>query len=177
MISFLGGRCYGMTFFIRHRDNRGWIVFLAWGQLWLYWIKIKGYKSNALHRAANFQTLVWDLRLFVILQTFLLLFYICLKPRLFAYPITKPPKSTLEFKNFDFILQKISVTLGKNGKNAFTQLVPPVPRQVYGSSVTLSTLRSFQTFLKYNVGNSGLCLVSHGCSLKTENWKLNTENF
>ena len=60
-----------------------------------------------MHRVANFQTLVWDLRLFVILQTFLLLFYICLKPRLFfAYPITKPPTRTQEFKSFDSILQK-----------------------------------------------------------------------
>ena len=48
---------------------------------------------------------------------FLLLFlYMLKKPRPFAHPITKPPASTLEFKNFDSILQKISVTLNKNGK-------------------------------------------------------------
>ena len=35
-------------------------------------------------RAANLQTLVWDLRVFVILHTFLLLVYICLKPRPFC---------------------------------------------------------------------------------------------
>ena len=40
--------------------------------------------------------------------------------------ITKPPASTLEFKNFDFILQNISVTLNKNGKSAPTQLAPSV---------------------------------------------------
>ena len=40
--------------------------------------------SYSTKRAANTQTLVWDLRLFVILQTFLLLFYICWKPRFFC---------------------------------------------------------------------------------------------
>ena len=54
-------------------------------------------------------------------------FYICLKPRLFAHPITKPPASTLEFKDFDFIWQKNSVNSDKNGKSASTQLAPPVP--------------------------------------------------
>ena len=52
-------------------------------------------------RAANFQTLVWDLRLFVILQAFLLLFYICWKPRLFCIShhknTSKHPK-TQKFK-------------------------------------------------------------------------------
>ena len=51
---------------------------------------------------------------------------------LFAHPLTKPLASTLELKSFDFILQKISVTLDKNGKGAFTQLTPPVPGQAYG---------------------------------------------
>ena len=74
---------------------------------------------------------------FVMLQTFLLLFYICLKPRLFAHPITKPPANTLDFKSFDSILQKNSVTLDKNGKSAPTRLAPPVPSQ------------SFQTLLKH----------------------------
>ena len=68
---------------------------------------------------------------FVMLQTFLLLFYICLKPRLFAHPITKPPANTLDFKNFDSILQKNSVTSNKNGKSAPTQLASPVPGQAY----------------------------------------------
>ena len=46
---------------------------------------VDGREKAAVHnRVANFQTLVWDLRLFVILQTFLILFYICLKPRLFG---------------------------------------------------------------------------------------------
>ena len=42
----------------------------------------------------------------------------------FANPITKPPVSTLEFKNFDFVFQKKIVTLDKNGKSAPTQLAP-----------------------------------------------------
>ena len=50
----------------------------------------------------------------------------------FAHLITKPPASTLEFKNFYSILQKKIVTLNKNGKSAFTQLAPPVPGQAYG---------------------------------------------
>ena len=79
-------------------------------------------------RVANFQTLVWDLRFFVILQTFLLLSYICLKPRLFCISYHKTTsKHSIEFKNFDSILQKNSVTLDKNGKSAPTQLAPPVP--------------------------------------------------
>ena len=53
---------------------------------------------------------------------------------LFAYLITKTPASTLEFKNFDSILQKHSVTviLTKMGKAPPTQLAPPVPGQAYG---------------------------------------------
>ena len=43
----------------------------------------------------------------------------------------KPPADTLEFKNFDSILQKNSVTPDKNGKNALTQLAPPMPGQAY----------------------------------------------
>ena len=93
-------------------------------------------------RVANFQTLVWDLRLFVKLQTFLLLFYTCLKPRFFAHFITKPPASTLKFKNFYSNLQENFVTPDKNGKCALTQLAPPVPGQAYGH--TLSTSRSFR---------------------------------
>ena len=49
----------------------------------------------------------------------------------FAHLITKPPASTLEFKKFGFILQKNSVTPDKNGKNALTQLAPPMPGQAY----------------------------------------------
>ena len=46
---------------------------------------------------------------------------------LFAHSMTKPPASTIELEKFDSILQKISVTLDKNGKSASTQLAPPVP--------------------------------------------------
>ena len=90
---------------------------------------------------------------FVMLQTFFTTF-LCLKPRLFAHPITKPPANTLDFKNFDSILQKNSVTLDKNGKAPslswlscfWAGLWPAVTR-------TLSTSRISQTFLKHNVGN------------------------
>ena len=50
----------------------------------------------------------------------------------FAHPITKPPASTPELKNFDSILQINSVIPDQNGKNAPTQLAPPVPGQAYG---------------------------------------------
>ena len=51
----------------------------------------------------------------------------------FANPIIKPPASTLEFKNFDSILQKKTfVTPNKNERSAPTQLAPPVPGQAYG---------------------------------------------
>ena len=50
----------------------------------------------------------------------------------FAYHITKPPASTLKLKNLDFILQKLSVTSGKNWESVSTQLVPPAPGQAYG---------------------------------------------
>ena len=50
----------------------------------------------------------------------------------FAHPITKPPASTLAFKNFDSILQRNSVISDKNGKSIPTQLAPPVPGQAYG---------------------------------------------
>ena len=49
----------------------------------------------------------------------------------FAHPITKPPASTLELKNFDSILRKNFVTPDKNGKSAPTPLAPPVPGQAY----------------------------------------------
>ena len=42
-------------------------------------------------------------------------------------PSQKHQQSTLEFKNFDSILQKKIVTLDKNGKSVPTQLAPPVP--------------------------------------------------
>ena len=44
--------------------------------LFIFWV------ICVLLRVANFQTLVSDLGLFFILQSFLLLFFICLKPRL-----------------------------------------------------------------------------------------------
>ena len=101
------------------------------------------------NRAANSQTLVWDLRLFVILQTFLLLFFIhAWNQDVFAHLITKPPASTLEFKNFDSILQKISVIPNKNGKSASTQLAPPVPGQAYGSNTYVKHFAKFPDFLE-----------------------------
>ena len=81
-------------------------------------------------RAANFQTLVLDPRLFVILQTFLLPLYICLKTKTFLHIPSQNHQQAP--KNFDFILQKLSVTPDKNWKSVPTQLDPPVPGQVYG---------------------------------------------
>ena len=85
-------------------------------------------------RAANFQTLVWDLRLFVILycRPFYYFFIFAENQNFFAYPITKPPASALKLENLDFILQKLSVTPDKNWKSAPTQLVPPVLGHAYG---------------------------------------------
>ena len=51
-------------------------------------------------RVANFQTLVWDLRLLVILQTFPRLFNICLKLPLFPIQSQKKTASTLKFQYF-----------------------------------------------------------------------------
>ena len=48
------------------------------------------------------------------------IYSIYLKPRLFAHPVTKPPASTLEFKNFDSMLKKVSVIPDKKGKSAPT---------------------------------------------------------
>ena len=89
-------------------------------------------KMEIFHNCQHVCTLVWDLRLFVRLQTFLLLFHICLKPSLFCTSHHKPLASPLEFKNFDSLLQKFSVTSYKNGKSACIQLAPPVPGQAYG---------------------------------------------
>ena len=63
----------------------------------------------------------------------------------FAYLITKPPASTLEFNNFDFVLQKIFVTSDENGKRAPTQLAPPVPGQAYGNAY----VKQFTKFLDF----------------------------
>ena len=70
----------------------------------------------------------------------------------FAHPITKPSASTQEFKNFDSILQKLSVIPNKNGKSAPTQLAPPMPGQAHGTRM-LSNLQRIQTSLKHNVDN------------------------
>ena len=43
-------------------------------------------KINTIMKSSNFQTLVRDISLFVILQTFSRLFYICLKPQIFHIP-------------------------------------------------------------------------------------------
>ena len=57
--------------------------------------------------AANFQTLVWDRRIFVILQTFLQLCLYMLKTKTFLHiPSQNHQQSTLKFKNFDYILQE-----------------------------------------------------------------------
>ena len=105
------------------------------------WSKMARVGFSLVSRVANFQTLVWNLRLFVILQTFLLLFYTCLKSRLFCTSHHKPPASTLEFKNFDSVLQKVSVTFDKNWKSAPTQLAPLLPGQACSNAYIKQTLR------------------------------------
>ena len=100
---------------------------------------------------------LWDLRLFDIFQTSLLLFYICLKPRLFCTFHHKTTSKHPRIQEFWLYFEKNSVTPDKNGKSAFTQLALPVPGQAYGLwpavKRTLSTSQSFQTFLEHNVGN------------------------
>ena len=89
-------------------------------------------------------------------------FYICLKPR---HCCTSHYKTT---SSFDFVLQRFSVTPDKNGKKcsypagsfcAWAHLWPAVTRR-------LSTSRSFQSFLKHNVGNTGEAfeLFTNGCN-------------
>ena len=80
---------------------------------------------DIVNRVANFQTLVWDLRLFVILQTFLLLFCTCLKPRLFCTFHHKTTSKHPRIKEFWLYFAKISVTPDKNEKSAPTQLALP----------------------------------------------------
>ena len=90
------------------------------------------------HRAAHFQTLVWDLIIFVILQTFLVFFYICLKPRLFR---TSHHKTTSKHPR----IQEFWVYFAKNFFNS-RQKQEKRPHSA----------GSFQTFFKHNVGNPGI---------------------
>ena len=68
-------------------------------------------------RVTNFRTLVWDLRFFVILQTFLLLSYIRLKPRVFCtpYPNTTSKHSRIQ-KFWPYFANKILWLQTKTGK-------------------------------------------------------------
>ena len=114
-------------------------------------------------RVANFQTLVWDIRLFVIPPTLLLLFYIWLNPRLFGTfnrkTTTKHPKIQ-EFriyfaKKFCGLRQKREkCSHPADSSCAWAGLWPAVTH-------TLSASRSFQTFLEHNVGNPSYKLVSY----------------
>ena len=112
-------------------------------------------------RVASFQTLVWDLRLFVILQTFPLLFFICLKSRLFCtfHHTTTSKQSRIQkfllyfARKFCDSRQKREMRPHPAGSScAWAGLWPAVTH-------TLSTSRSFQTFLKHNVGNPGVVRV------------------
>ena len=135
----------------------------------------------AAHRVANFQTLVWDLRLFVILQTFLLLLYICLKPRLFC---TSHHKTTSKHPR----IQKFWLYFAKAFCNPRQERGKPL--HPAGSSCawaglwlavtrTLSASRSFQTLFKHNVGNPGCPLYlahfypSSGLKLISD-WEITT---
>ena len=126
---------------------------------WLVQVQFIFFKYYSLQyciiRVANFQTLVWDLRLFVILQTFPWLLLYMLKTMTFSHFITKQPASILEFQYFYSVLQmNFCEPRQKREERRFSTgtscvwagLWPAVTR-------TLSTLQSFQTFLRHNVGN------------------------
>ena len=86
-------------------------------------------------RVVNFSTLSLRFQTSCYTADYSTTFLYMLKTKtFFARPIRKPPAGTLEFKNFDFILQKISVILDKNGKSSppCPQLASPVPGQAYG---------------------------------------------
>ena len=106
-------------------------------------------------RVADSQTLVWDLRLFVRLQTFLLLFYICLKPRLFCTSHHKTTSKHPRIQNFWLHFAKNCCDFSQKREKRFhpagsfcawAGLWPAVVR-------TFSTSRSFLTILKHNVGS------------------------
>ena len=67
----------------------------------------------------------------------------------FEHLIPKPPASTLEFKNFDFILQNISVTPDKNRKSPLIQLAPLVPGQAYAMACGNAYVKHFAKFPDY----------------------------
>ena len=126
---------------------------------WLVQVQFIFFKYYSLQyciiRVANFQTLVWDLRLFVILQTFPRLLLYMLKTMTFSHFITKQSASILEFQYFYSVLQmNFCEPRQKREERPFSAgtscvwagLWPAVTR-------TLSTLQSFQTFLRHNVGN------------------------
>ena len=85
-------------------------------------------------------------------------FYICLKPTLFC--ISHHETTSEHHKNFDSILQKEFCDSRQNGKSAFTQLAPLCLDRPIACGIS----RSFQTFLKHNVGNS----VVHCLCMKFE---------
>ena len=95
----------------------------------------------------------------------------------FAHPITKPPASTLEFKNFDSVLQKKLCDPRKKqekrphpaGSCAWAGLWPAVMSM-------LSTSRSFQTFLKHNVGNPVLLLSPPLTLIDSNPWPVGYNN-
>ena len=69
-------------------------------------------------------------RLFFILQTFLLLFYICLKPRLFC--ISHHKTTSEHHKNFDSILQKEFCDSRQKWEKRLHPVGSSVPGQAYG---------------------------------------------
>ena len=97
---------------------------------------------NILHtpsiRVANFQTLVCDLRLFVILQTFLLLFLYMLKTKTFCTSHHKTTSNHPRIQDFRDFRQKPE----KRSHSVGSSCAGPWP----AVTLTLSTSQSFQTF-------------------------------
>ena len=111
--------------------------------------KINPVKQKCLFNKAVQWSLSEDFSLrsqtFCFTADFFTTFYICLKPRLFAHPITKCLKprlfSTSHHKiiskhpriqeSWLYFAKKNFEMSDKNGKSAFTQLALPVPGQAY----------------------------------------------
>ena len=102
-------------------------------------------------RVANFQTLVWDLRHFVTLQTFQLLFLYMPKTNTSLH-IPSQNNQLYFAKNFCVFRQKREKRLHPTGSSCgWAGLWPAVTHM-------LSTLQIFQTFLKHNLGTHELKL-------------------
>ena len=104
-------------------------------------------------RVANSQTLVWDLRLFVILQTFFTTFLYMLKTKTFCTPHHKTTGKHPRIKEFRlYFAKKNSVIPNKNGKSATICMCLGRP-MACGNALVMHLAKFPQIFLKHNVGN------------------------